>query len=294
MGMPFSQPEREDVPASGCLAAVLEADSLARTGRDYSDLLSATERQWYGAFPTAKRRSEWLAGRLAAKYLFLNQLEMGEVDGDREWPPRLMPLAAQSLDDFPVSLFRAVELCPSSTVDGGPPRLRFGGKPYEIAVSLSHAGNNACACMSKWSTIGLDVEKVLPKVEVFYQSNFTISEKDWADVPAVSKELGRHWLYTLLWTIKEAALKARTVVHKSPWGFAGVGVGGLPPLRDLLSAGRTEAWGDYFGRFTARIDEECISTPVQVAFAATGDLIVTLVRRSPALAPGQVGRSYPS
>jgi 4'-phosphopantetheinyl transferase EntD len=279
MGLPFRRPASEDAPTSGCLVAVLDAVSLACSGRDYSEFLSATEGKRHGAFRTTKRKSEWLAGRLAAKYLFLNQMELGHLSGYREWPPRLMPLSTKVLDDFPVSLFRAVELLPSGELGGGPLWLRFGGKLQEAAVTVSHAGDNACACLSKCGTVGTDVENVSPKVVSFYRSNFTNAEREWAERAEISEEVGQDWLYTLLWTVKEAALKARVVVRESPWSFSGIGLCGLPPPRDLLSACRYAPWGDYFGLFTALIEEDHNSTPVQVAFAATSQVIVTLVRR---------------
>jgi 4'-phosphopantetheinyl transferase EntD len=294
MGLPCRPPEPEDAPTSGCSAALLEAETLARRGSNYSDHLSVAEREWYRALRTEKRRSEWLAGRLAAKYLFLNRLELGEDSDGREWPPRIIPLSAGMLEDFPASLFRAVELYPSRDPGGGPPWLQFYGRRHESAVSVSHAGNNACVCLSKYVTVGIDIENILPKVAAFYQSNFTIAEREWVDRVGVSEQVGRDWLYTLLWTVKEAALKARAVVHKNPWGFTGVGVDGLPLPWDLLSATVTGNWGDYFGLFTAWIEEQHVSTPVQVAFAATSHLIVTLVRRLPVLAPDEIGRSYSS
>ena len=54
-----------------CRVASLQSRELQN--QDYACYLSAEERTKYMALPSLTRKSEWLAGRLAAKYIFLNR-----------------------------------------------------------------------------------------------------------------------------------------------------------------------------------------------------------------------------
>jgi 4'-phosphopantetheinyl transferase EntD len=273
----FRRTPREERPAS-CWVALLESQSLLGTGRDYRIYLSAAERNRHGALRSSKRRLEWLAGRLAAKYAFLHRLERGVVDDAEEWCPTLLQLSAQSLDAFPLWMYQRIELPASTDPERGGPRLRWCGKSNEEAVSLSHTGNNACACLCAEGTVGIDIETVAPRVEAFYRWNYTEREKLWVSLGANLEPLSREWLFTLLWTLKEAALKARAVLQKSPWSFAGVGVSGLPAPEDVLWAYRNRTWGEKFGLFEGVIEEDCNATRVQVAYLGTRHLVLTVVR----------------
>jgi 4'-phosphopantetheinyl transferase len=145
------------------------------------DWLSEVERHRLEALVFPKRRSEWLLGRLTAKKLLLDGL--------------------------------------TSLADPAPSRLEVGnepeGAPYalldgsrlDICLSISHRDRLAlCAlCEGSGSSIGADIEKIERRVEAFAGDYFTPHEQD---LLARTTGVGRDRLVTLIWSAKEAALKA--------------------------------------------------------------------------------------
>jgi 4'-phosphopantetheinyl transferase EntD len=145
-------------------------------------------------------------------------------------------------------------------------------------VSLSHTGNDVCACLSQAGAVGVDIESVESRVESFYRANYTETEKQWVSCGVGIEPLSRNWLYTLLWTFKEGALKARALLQKSPVSFGGIEVRGLPIPQGVLRAFRKDTWGDQFGLFTARIQEDRNTTGVHVAYMGTRRIILAVVK----------------
>src|SRR5712691_4362297 len=278
MGSHFKPPAREDDRPAGCWVAVLETRSLVGTEKDYSVYLSAAERERHAALRNSKRRLEWLAGRLAAKHLFLQRLEMRVPNDGPTWRPILLQLSANSLDAFPEWMYQSIEVPAGTDARDAGPRFRWCGRAEEDAVSLSHTGNDACACLSEGSTVGVDIESVEPRVEAFYRANYTEAEKQWVNRGAGIEPLSPNWLYTLLWTFKEAALKARAVLQKNPVSFAGIEVTGLPVPQDVLWAYHRSTWSDRFGLLTAGIEEQRNTTGVHVAYTGTSRLILAVVK----------------
>lgn len=145
------------------------------------DWLSARERQILDGLRFAKRRREWLNGRWAAKMLLLNSLpELGGVE-----PSSL------TIDHQPE----------------GAPKVFFGGKQLDLSLSISHRDHLAfCGlCAGPNGSLGADVEKIEPRDEVFAADYFTREERAQLDrVAGGDRDL---WV-TLIWSAKEAALKA--------------------------------------------------------------------------------------
>ena len=262
----------------GCWVAVLQAQNLMGRDPDCSVYLSAAERERHQAFANPKRRLQWLAGRLTAKYLFLHRLEMG-LPNDAQGRPALFQLTAQSLDAFPDWMYQEVEVVPASTdADGAGARFRWRGITEQEALSISHTDTEACACLCAQGTVGIDLESVAPRVEAFYRLNYTEGENQWVNRGASMEPLSRDWLYTLLWTFKEAALKARAALQKNPLSFAGIGFSGLPAPEDVLWAYRARTWSERLNLFSAIVEEEGSATTVHVAYVGTRSRILTVVK----------------
>src|SRR5204863_5143107 len=240
--------------------------------------LSAAERAHHRALRGSKRRLEWLGGRLAAKYLFLHRLEMPVAHDEQTWRPTLIQLSAYSIDAFPDWMYQHIEVSASADPQGAGPRFQWYGRGEEGAVSLSHTDYDACACFSPGNIVGVDLQSVEPRVEPFYRSNFTETEKQWVSRGTGIEPSSRHWLFTLLWTLKEGALKARALLQRSPVSFGGVEVAGLPVPPDVLWAYRKDTWNDRFGLFTARIKEERNARDMHVAYMGTRRLILAVVK----------------
>jgi hypothetical protein len=126
--------------------------------------------------------------------------------------------------------------------------------------------------------VGVDLESVAPRVEAFYRSNYTEAEKAWVDRGAGTEPHSRDWLFTLLWTFKEAALKAQAMFQKTRLSFAGIGIAGLPVPQDVLWAYRRSTWGEQFGVFDGLIQDESNATAVHVAYVGTSRRILAVVK----------------
>lgn len=144
--------------------------------------LSDAERRTYEGLRFPKRRREWLLGRWTAKQLLQRSLA----------PYRGLPLAAISVHNDP----------------NGAPYLSVDGEGrLPASISISHrAGQAACALSPSLSpSIGIDLERVEPRSGAFVNDFFTAGEakRVWS-----CPEANRHRLVTVIWSAKEAALKA--------------------------------------------------------------------------------------
>jgi phosphopantetheinyl transferase (holo-ACP synthase) len=175
-------------------------------------------------------------------------------------------------------MYQRVEVAPAAEAACAGPRLQWDGKSREETVSLSHTDQEACACVCAGGAVGVDVETVAPRAAAFYRCNYSETEQQWVDQGARVDPRSHEWLFTLLWTIKEAALKARVVCQKSPWSFTGVGLEELPDPRDVLWAHLARTWGEEGGVFTGSIEQQCGAVPVEVAYWGTRDLTLSVVR----------------
>jgi hypothetical protein len=229
-------------------------------GEEYAGHLSARERAKYVRLPGAGRRGEWLAGRLAAKYLFLSRLE-----GDcrpRGGAP-LLKLSAEALGAYSPWVYREVEVMS----DGGAPSLFWCGEPRPEKVSLAHTRGVSCACLAADAPAAIDIETVAPRHGAFYRKNFSEAERSWA--------AGSDWCFTLLWALKESALKLGWLSRASVWSFPRIQIGGLPDLDRVGPLWCTGALGDAFASFAARVEEGSRVTHARVTAAGTRELILT-------------------
>lgn len=155
-----------------------EAASLARRhedGEDLSHTLSPDELSQLAGFKVPKRRRDWLAGRLAAKKLFLGML------AERGRAARPSELSILNRKD-------------------GTPYLAFPweGEPAPF-LSLSHAPGGAVAAAADGGRrVGVDAEQVAERPEAFVTVFAHPSERPGLRSPQEQ---------TRLWTLKESVLK---------------------------------------------------------------------------------------
>lgn len=185
-----------------------------------TEWLTQAERGVLEGLRIEKRRTDWLLGRWAAK------AAVGAVAGS-------------DVGD--------VEILAGSD---GKPLARFtGDSPPEgpVSVSISHAGGVGFATAQAGSgSLGCDVEVVAPRSEAFVADYFTRAERE---MVAACPEGDRAWLANLVWSAKEAALKAlgeglrldTRVVEVAPpaLAFRNASGGGWQPLLVAGPGGRT-------------------------------------------------------
>lgn len=211
--------------------------------------LSSREEVHLAGLANPRVRRRWLAGRLAAKSLLLKA--------------------------FPAASCREIEVLPAAA--GGPPRLAWRGRELPVRVSISHGGGFSCAALADQDTAtGVDLETVAPRVAAFYRGNFTPRERDWAEAAARSTGLTSEWLYTFLWTVKEAALKSGATPVRSVWAMAGLEVRLPADLPARLEAGRRPALGERFTPFETLVCAARRCTRARIETTATPGVVLSL------------------
>ncbi|MBT3546573.1 MAG: 4'-phosphopantetheinyl transferase superfamily protein [Flavobacterium sp.] len=87
-------------------------------------------------------------------------------------------------------------------------KVMFNGKPYlnnsrNLHFNISHSGNLILCAISDNASIGVDVEKIKPKILDHFKSYFTVQE--WQNITINDNSIKRFYD---LWTRKEALIKA--------------------------------------------------------------------------------------
>jgi 4'-phosphopantetheinyl transferase len=87
-------------------------------------------------------------------------------------------------------------------------KVMFNGKPYfknsrNLHFNISHSGNLILCAISDNAPIGVDVEKIKPKILDHFKSYFT--DQEWHDITINDNSVKR---FHELWTRKEALIKA--------------------------------------------------------------------------------------
>ncbi len=143
--------------------------------------LSKQERARLEGMRFPKRRADWLSGRRTAKEL-LRRCEPGLAD----LPYDQITIASQP---------------------GGAPQVLVNGTVLPGWLTLSHSGEHALAAWTRAEgvSIGADIERIEPRAEVFVADYFTSGERA---MVAQADDGQRDGLVTLIWSAKEAVLKA--------------------------------------------------------------------------------------
>jgi 4'-phosphopantetheinyl transferase EntD len=237
-------------------------------GDEYAGHLSARERAKYVSLPGPVRRGEWLAGRLAAKYLFLNRLEGA---GRRQGGAALLKLSAEALGAYSPWMYRAAEVLS----DGGAPSLFWRGELRPESISLAHTRGVSCACLTAGEPASIDIETVGPREGAFYRKNFTEAEREWVNGGAGGGAARSDWCFTLLWALKESALKLGWLSQASIWRFPRIQISGLPAPNHVVPFWCESTLGNACAAFAARVEEEFHVTHAQVTVNGTCDLVLT-------------------
>jgi hypothetical protein len=144
-----------------------------------------------------------------------------------------------------------------------------------LAACALAACAGACACIAAGAPAAIDVETTMRRHEAFYQNTFTEVERLWATRGAEGEPGGANWYFTLLWTLKESALKLGWTA--SLWNLPRIEIDGLPGLNHLEPLWRSRNMGDAFVVFTARVKAACREMRVQVAVAGTRNYVLTVM-----------------
>lgn len=253
----------------GCSVASLESRELRYDA--YTDHLSVAERAKYATLPSQGRKAEWLAGRLAAKYLFLNRLELSQGAESRQWSPTLAKLSSAALRAYSPWMYQEVEV----VTNDGRPGLAWCGQTRMESISLSHSRSVSFASIALGTPTVIDVETTAPRIDAFYRSNFTEAEQSWALRGADGESIKANWFFTLLWTLKESALKLGWL--NSLWNLPRLEIAGLPGANSIGPFLYGKTISNDFAVFTVSVKEHCRVMRVRVAVTGTRNFILTVM-----------------
>jgi 4'-phosphopantetheinyl transferase EntD len=244
------------------LGPIATLDSSVLAGRDYDEFLSQREREEFLRFRTPLRKSEWLAGRLCSKFLFLSQ-HSGS-------------LSVSDLGRFPASTYRSTEVTRNDQVRFGVPQV---GRDAEFRdVAISHTNGIACALLGNGETIAVDMERVESRTPVFYRGNFTERERDWAGECFRRLGLNAHWTLTLLWSIKECLLKTPSYSHLSVWDMPWLDLRIVSGEDDLVHPQSAREFYGGFAFLSVEATGRNGTLSQRVAVAGRYDLVITAIR----------------
>jgi 4'-phosphopantetheinyl transferase EntD len=272
--VPHHKAETNPMCSSRCFVGALDVCELQDT--EYTDHLSPGETATYMRLPSV-RKKRWLAGRLAAKFLFLKRLEtFQEAPGCRQWRPSLSKLSSEALDRYSPWIYQKIEVLPDGSTPTRHSKLVWCGKDRSESISLSHAGGLSCACIAVGPPTAIDVETAVPRIDAFYRNTFTEAERYWVNRETGGESTRSAWVFTLLWTLKEAALKLGWLNQVSVWDLPRIEIDGLAGIDNIGQLWRSSKMVNDFVVFTARVKKEHSRVmQVQVAVTATRNLILT-------------------
>jgi phosphopantetheinyl transferase len=191
---------------SDCAIALL--DGRQHLNEDWTSVLSARERAEVATYSHPERRARTIASRVLAKYLLTCPQPL------RFQRPHTAAFRAAMNSEW-----ASVELLSGTARTRVRPTIfRAGNTLAELSVSAAHSGPFTATCISR-GRVGLDLERIEPRRAEFYERSFSAEEQGWVcrinNRTDVSKETG----FTLLWSIKEAFLKASGKRDISIWTF---------------------------------------------------------------------------
>src|SRR5215210_5118246 len=125
------------MPAAS-LCAPIWSEGGDRPAAQDLDRLAPREREAWDALRGERRRGEWLAARLAAKWLYLFHVR-GRREGGDASSFRIAVVGPGHVRRFGPDEYRALEVLSARWPEPGPPGLRVEGLPgHDLKVSLSH------------------------------------------------------------------------------------------------------------------------------------------------------------
>ena len=201
--------------------------------------LNTAERQYLDTLRFDKRRRDWLLGRWTVKQAHASLGTIGPGD------------------------FARLAVLPD---DDGAPVVMLDGAPLDVSLSLSHSnGRGLCVVSVERVALGCDIERIEPRGEGFAETWFTDGECDLlASTPP--RDVDR--LVTVVWSIKESALKALRTGLKADTRSVEVqfGVAERSPGQGFQRASVTTTDGQQLGGCFRDEDGYVLSVVAPVAF----------------------------
>ncbi|MGA2217841.1 MAG: hypothetical protein ABSG51_07135 [Terracidiphilus sp.] len=218
-----------------------------------------------------RRREEWVAGRIAAKYAFLRGVHVPESAGPGAL--YLQKLDGADLAEFSFEAYRSVSVVRDQAPGGGPARVGWSRGGDTVQVAISHSAGISCASVCTAGVVSLDLETPAPRVPEFYLHTFTARERDWVGACAGTYGLHPEWLYTLLWSARECLLKTPRFTAMSLWDMPTLEINIPEGVERLVRVHDSKDFSGYF----AFLQIGAFNGPFRLAVAGAPNLILTAI-----------------
>ena len=192
---------------SDCAVALTDRRRLPL--RNLASLLSVREHAEAMTYARPERRRRTVASRLLTKYLVAEPRTSRQV----HW------VSAGEIDAAGHAELASLEVLSGKAGARGTPTLVRGGRPCrDLSASSSHCGPFTASCVGA-HRLGLDLERIEPRRREFYEHTFSREERDWAYRMGANRPGSTEAAFTLLWSLKEAFLKASGRNDFTVWSF---------------------------------------------------------------------------
>jgi phosphopantetheinyl transferase (holo-ACP synthase) len=235
----------------------------------FTTYLSDAEHAYLSSFRTEERKHQSLCARLCLKYVFLLQMSCEVSD-------RFFRIREEELNRFPAWLYR--EVCFIPGFHAAAPTFTWCGARFpEVGGSLSHSKSLCCGSLAAARGVGVDVESVEARAYGFYRDYFSDTERAW--VADDSATIDAAWLFTVLWSLKECALKAAGGTHLTFSDLARIEVVRFPEQRDLTATFESSEFMLEPSRFSVGIRGKAVVEDFDCELAGDRNQVVVVVRQ---------------
>jgi phosphopantetheinyl transferase len=205
--------------------AVAFADRSRLELERWDSLLSAREKAETSTYTRQDRRWKTIASRLLTKYLVADH-----------GVQRFRRVDAREIEAADGALLASIENLSGVARERTTPSIVRGGHRCSgVSASSSHCGIYTASCIGG-SRIGLDLERIQPRRREFYKYTFSYEERDWVQRIGVNSAGVAEAGFTMLWSVKEAFLKASGRPDLTVWSFPRWTVSVADRMRQVLQS----------------------------------------------------------
>ena len=233
-------------------------DREAMPVKAWRSLLTGNERAEVSTY-SARRRDRTVTSRVLAKFLTVSQ-----------GGPAYRELLPDHIAAVPHDELAAVEALSGPARERRSAKVSRSGKPVpDHVVSSAHCGKYTAAGQSR-GRMGIDLERIERRRPEFYRQMFSADERAWVETLHTGHGATVEGAFTLLWSVKEAFLKASGWQNITVWNFGHWTVRLDPEVAAMVQATPVAVTVSV----AARIESAAQSQAFDVSVRRLGDMLL--------------------